>query len=45
MLLWFFMPTGTFGASVRRPSLQLFFTRLDEEFMPALATGLTFSVD
>jgi hypothetical protein len=41
----FCMPTGMYGVSVRRPSQQLFFTRLDEKFMPALATGLTFSVD
>jgi hypothetical protein len=41
----FCMPTGMFGVSVKHPSQQLFLTRLDEKFMPALATGLTFSVD
>jgi hypothetical protein len=41
----FFMPTGTDGDSMRRPSQQFYFTRLDEKFMPALATGLTVSVD
>ncbi len=41
----FCMPTGMYGVSLRRPSQQLFFTRLDEKFMPALATGLTASVD
>jgi len=41
----FCMPTGMYGVSLKHPSQQLFFTRLDEKFMPALATGLTFSVD
>jgi hypothetical protein len=36
---------GMDGVSGRHPSQQLFFTRLDEKFMPALATGLTFLVD
>ncbi len=41
----FFMPTGTYVVSVRPPYQQLFFTRLDEKIMIALATGLIFSVD
>ena len=38
------MPTGMDGVSVRRSSQQLFLTRLDEEFMLVLATGLIFLV-
>ena len=45
VLKTFCLPTGRYGVSVRRPTQQLSFTRLDEKFMPALAAGLTFSVD
>ena len=41
----FCLPTGRYGVSVRRPSRQRFFTRLDEKFIPARAAGLTFLVD
>jgi len=41
----FCMPTDMYVSSLRHPPQQRYFTRLDEKFMPALATGLTFLVD
>ena len=40
----FFMRSGMDRVSVRRFSQQLVLTRLDEEFMLVLATGLNFLV-
>ena len=45
VLKTFCIPIGMYDISVRHPFQQIFFTRLDEKFMPSLATGLTFLVD
>ena len=45
VLKTFCLPTGRYSVSERRPSQQLFFTRLDGKFMPARVAGLTFLVD